>query len=139
MMVVHPESRRRGVGVALMRAALDDLRGLGIASVMLDATPAGRPLYESPRSGPGVRARSPSAIRVATTASAAERLLDGMLARLAGQEACLDLHRGGLLDPAALAPRGLSMRRSLIRMRHGPRGAAGAARSVCASAGPELG
>ena len=47
MMVVHPDFRRRGIGAALMRRALDHLHGIGIASIKLDATPAGRPLYES--------------------------------------------------------------------------------------------
>ncbi|HKQ56376.1 MAG TPA: GNAT family N-acetyltransferase [Candidatus Eisenbacteria bacterium] len=47
MMVVHPEHRGRGIGAALMRMALDHLRGLGVACVKLDATPAGQPLYAS--------------------------------------------------------------------------------------------
>jgi len=29
-----------------MQAALDYLRGVGVATIKLDATPAGRPLYE---------------------------------------------------------------------------------------------
>ena len=47
MMVIHPDHRGQGIGAALMRTALDHLSRLGIASVKLDATPAGRPLYES--------------------------------------------------------------------------------------------
>jgi hypothetical protein len=76
---------------------------------------------------------------VATTAEAAGRLLEGMLARLAAGEVCLDLHRGGMLEAAVLEEHGLSKRRGFIRMRHGPRSDAGIARSVCASAGPEFG
>jgi predicted N-acetyltransferase YhbS len=46
MMLVHPEHQRRGIGTRLMRQALDYLRDRGVACVKLDATPAGRPLYE---------------------------------------------------------------------------------------------
>jgi predicted N-acetyltransferase YhbS len=76
---------------------------------------------------------------VATTVSAVGRLLDGMLARFAAEDVCLDLHRSGLLEPEVLAARGLSKRRSLTRMRFGPRGDAAKAPSICASAGPEFG
>ena len=47
MMIVHREHRRRGLGAALMRLALDYLERRGVATVKLDATPAGKPLYES--------------------------------------------------------------------------------------------
>jgi predicted N-acetyltransferase YhbS len=47
MMVVHPGFRRQGIGLALMRTALDHLRALGVRSIGLDATPAGEPLYQS--------------------------------------------------------------------------------------------
>jgi GNAT superfamily N-acetyltransferase len=43
MMLVHPESRRGGIGTRLMEAALEALAG--DACVRLDATPAGEPLY----------------------------------------------------------------------------------------------
>ena len=46
MMLVHPERRRQGIGTRLMRTALDYLQGCGIACIRLDATPAGRPVYE---------------------------------------------------------------------------------------------
>ena len=46
MMIVDSAFRRRGLGAALMSRALDHLQERGIASVKLDATPAGRPLYE---------------------------------------------------------------------------------------------
>jgi GNAT superfamily N-acetyltransferase len=46
MMIVDPAFRRRGIGEALMRRALDHLDGLGVPTVKLDATPAGKPLYE---------------------------------------------------------------------------------------------
>lgn len=47
MMVVHPDFRRRGMGRVLMQRALDGLMAAGVTCVKLDATPAGRPLYES--------------------------------------------------------------------------------------------
>jgi GNAT superfamily N-acetyltransferase len=46
MVLVEESARGRGVGTALMRGALDFLDGRGVASVRLDATPLGRPLYE---------------------------------------------------------------------------------------------
>jgi GNAT superfamily N-acetyltransferase len=215
MMVVHPEFRRQGIGAALMRLALDYVRGLGIASVKLDATPAGRPLYESlgftveaeverwqgvAHRGASLRSRPPHPPQdaqrillsldqaaygtdrsrllkvliadslggplvvesehglpagyalarqgrtaahlgplIATSGSAASQLLDGMLERLARGNVCLDLHRHGWLEPGTLAERGLSKRRGLVRMSHGLRSDGAATRSICASAGPELG
>jgi GNAT superfamily N-acetyltransferase len=47
MMVIDPDFRGRGIGTDLMRMALDYLNSLGITNIKLDATPAGRPLYES--------------------------------------------------------------------------------------------
>lgn len=46
MMLVHPDQRRCGIGTRLMRHALSHLRGKGISTVKLDATPAGTPVYE---------------------------------------------------------------------------------------------
>lgn len=46
MMLVHPDQRRRGLGTELMQKALDYLRKCTIPCIRLDATPAGRPLYE---------------------------------------------------------------------------------------------
>ena len=46
MMLVHPQHQRRGIGTRLMRQALEYLQGCGVACVKLDATPAGRPVYE---------------------------------------------------------------------------------------------
>jgi len=213
MMVVHPDFRRQGVGAALMRLALAYVHDLGIASVKLDATPAGRPLYESlgfvaeaelqrwqgvarPAGGPKPRRQSAESLQsllaldktafgadrsrllelliveglggpqvvgssrgtaegyaiarqgrtatyigpiVATSAAVVGQLLDGVFARFAGEDVCLDVHGSGLLEPIMLEGRGLSPRRSLTRMRLGIDGAAGAARMVCASAGPEFG
>ncbi|HEU4387697.1 MAG TPA: GNAT family N-acetyltransferase, partial [Blastocatellia bacterium] len=47
MVFVRPEYRREGVGNRLMNAALSYLDEAGVASIKLDATPEGRPLYES--------------------------------------------------------------------------------------------
>jgi GNAT superfamily N-acetyltransferase len=47
MMLVDPDYRRRGLGTRLMRTALEHLERIGVNSIKLDATPAGRPLYES--------------------------------------------------------------------------------------------
>jgi GNAT superfamily N-acetyltransferase len=211
MMIVQPDFRRRGVGAALMRAALDYARGLGVATLKLDATPAGRPLYEalgftpdtelerwqgvvsgdagaapvdraaadtilaldaaafglerprviesliaasatepwvaeSDRGGPeGFGLARPGRLTpyigpiIATNSGTALRLLETMLARFAGREVCLDLHRSGWLARETLAERGLTMRRGLLRMRYGAPHAAGTARAICASAGPEFG
>src|SRR5262249_28834716 len=47
MMLVAPEHRRRGIGRELFSAALDHLCASGVSTVKLDATPAGRSLYEA--------------------------------------------------------------------------------------------
>jgi hypothetical protein len=46
MMLVHPEHRRKGIATQMMELALGYLKTRGIQCVKLDATPAGRPLYE---------------------------------------------------------------------------------------------
>jgi GNAT superfamily N-acetyltransferase len=46
MVLVHPDYRRRGVGTALLQRCLDYLSGRRIRCIKLDATPAGRPVYE---------------------------------------------------------------------------------------------
>lgn len=45
MVLVHPDQRRRGIGSALLRHCIEHLRGRGIGSIKLDATPMGRPVY----------------------------------------------------------------------------------------------
>ena len=47
MMLVDPDYRRRGLGTRLMQTALEHLQRIGVNSIKLDATPSGRPLYES--------------------------------------------------------------------------------------------
>lgn len=47
MVIVDAAVRGRGLGKALMRHALDFLDGRGVRTVRLDATPLGRPLYET--------------------------------------------------------------------------------------------
>ena len=44
LLLVDPAFRRQGIGTRLMRAALDSLDGW--ETIALDATPAGRPVYE---------------------------------------------------------------------------------------------
>lgn len=46
MVLVDPEHRGRGIATSLMRHALEYLAGRGIASIRLDATSLGRPVYE---------------------------------------------------------------------------------------------
>ena len=46
MVLVDPAYRRRGIALNLMQTALDYLRQLGVKTIKLDATPAGRPVYE---------------------------------------------------------------------------------------------
>jgi predicted N-acetyltransferase YhbS len=45
MMMVHPTSRGQGVGGALLRRCVDDLRRRRLRCIKLDATPMGKPLY----------------------------------------------------------------------------------------------
>src|SRR5258705_12655293 len=47
MMLVDVRFRRCGIGRALMSHALEDLDAHGVCTVRLDATPLGRPLYET--------------------------------------------------------------------------------------------
>lgn len=46
MMIVAPDRQHQGIGGQLMRAALDHLITNEVARIMLDASEAGRPLYE---------------------------------------------------------------------------------------------
>lgn len=46
MMLVHPEYRRRGIASALIQTSLDYLNDLNTRCVKLDATPAGKFVYE---------------------------------------------------------------------------------------------
>ena len=46
MMLVHPDFRRRGIARALMLRAIELLRNQGFATIGLDATPLGKPLYQ---------------------------------------------------------------------------------------------
>src|SRR5438128_8489540 len=44
--LVHPDYRRAGFGRALVQQCLDYLRGRGISTIKLDATPLGQKVYE---------------------------------------------------------------------------------------------
>ena len=46
MMLVHPDHRRMGVATRLMKRAIDHLQARGVGTIGLDATDAGRPVYE---------------------------------------------------------------------------------------------
>ena len=46
MMLVDPELRRQGIGRALMQQVISALQSTRVQTIKLDATPAGRPLYE---------------------------------------------------------------------------------------------
>jgi GNAT superfamily N-acetyltransferase len=46
MVLVDPEFRSRGIGTALLERAIQYLDDLKIATIKLDATPQGKPLYE---------------------------------------------------------------------------------------------
>lgn len=47
MVLVDPDHRRRGTATALMKVATEYLSNAGIETIKLDATPAGRAVYES--------------------------------------------------------------------------------------------
>jgi GNAT superfamily N-acetyltransferase len=46
MVLVAPRYRGRGIGTALLKRAIAHLDSRGVRSIKLDATPAGKPLYE---------------------------------------------------------------------------------------------
>ena len=46
MVLVNPEHRRRGIGTKLMKTAMTYLDAAGVTTVKLDATRAGRPVYQ---------------------------------------------------------------------------------------------
>ena len=72
MVLVDPEFRRKGIATALMETALEYLRGRGVRTIKLDATPVGRPVYERL----GFEAET-GLERWAGTGSAPERHLEG--------------------------------------------------------------
>lgn len=46
MVLVHPDHRRRGIGRALLHHCIRSLRERGVRCIKLDATPAGREVYD---------------------------------------------------------------------------------------------
>lgn len=46
MVLVDTEFRGRGIGTRLLEKAIEHLDGVGIGTMKLDATPAGRPIYQ---------------------------------------------------------------------------------------------
>ena len=46
MVIVHPDFRQRGIGRALLEHCISHLRGLGVRCIKLDATPAGKLVYD---------------------------------------------------------------------------------------------
>src|SRR5580700_4974672 len=47
MVLVHPEYRRRGIGRGLLLKCIEHLQARRVRCIKLDATPQGRPVYES--------------------------------------------------------------------------------------------
>ena len=212
MVLVDPEYRRRGIAKCLMQAALEYLRQTEVATVKLDATQDGRPLYEGmgfriesrverwqgiaraggrsncttfsgsvladllaldraafsvdrsrliemliadacvtplmitgvdgSSAGYALARRGRNAVYVgpliARTAQQAERLLDGLLEQLAGNEVYIDLNMEFENGVEILARRGFAKQRDLDRMFYGKE-TSPTSRLVFAIAGPELG
>jgi GNAT superfamily N-acetyltransferase len=46
MVLVDPAFRGRGIGTRLLQKTIEHLDGIGIGTMKLDATPAGRPIYQ---------------------------------------------------------------------------------------------
>jgi GNAT superfamily N-acetyltransferase len=46
MVLVHPDHRRRGIGRALLERCIEHLRGRDVRCIKLDATPAGKQVYD---------------------------------------------------------------------------------------------
>jgi hypothetical protein len=47
MVLVHPDLRRKGIGRALLRHSIGYLQSRGVRCIKLDATPAGKAVYEA--------------------------------------------------------------------------------------------
>jgi GNAT superfamily N-acetyltransferase len=45
MVLVHPQNRRKGIGTALLRKAIDYLKSISVETIKLDATPEGKMVY----------------------------------------------------------------------------------------------
>lgn len=104
MVIVDPGYRRRGIGTALVERTLARLEGC--ASVMLDATAAGRPVYERLGFRPcgAVTRLQTAAVAACAATPRAERL------------AAADLPAAARLDAAALGgERGALLERLLAR------------------------
>jgi len=97
MVLVDPEYRKRGIGKRLMQVALDYLRDINVATVKLDATQQGQPVYE----GLGFKFES----RV-------ERWQG--IARRAGKTDCTSFSRDALADVLALDRDAFSADRSKL-------------------------
>jgi ribosomal protein S18 acetylase RimI-like enzyme len=47
MLLVHPDFRRRGIGTELLKVCIKYLRGRNVRCIKLDATPAGKAVYDA--------------------------------------------------------------------------------------------
>jgi len=214
MMLVDSAHRRRGIATQLMQAGLDHLQAAGITNIKLDATPAGRPLYESLGFRPEIVierwcgiARPSARVKglksfdeadmqrlwefdvaafatnrgallknlvgdslappllaedasgrllgfalsraggkaayigpiVACEETTALTLLDGILAALENENVYLDFHAGFHAGTEALADRGFSKQRDLLRMQYGTKIHPATSALIFGIAGPELG
>lgn len=102
MMIVHPDYRRKGIGAGLMGQAVDYAHGLGIESVKLDATPAGRPLYESLGFAAEAEMERWQGIARPSSSPAPRGHTSGSLQELLALDlAAYDVDRARLLEPLA--------------------------------------
>jgi len=103
MILVHPDYRRRGVGTALLEHCIAYLRGLGVRCIKLDATPAGKLVYD--------RLGFHDEWRLTRWKGWPARLHDGQSAQRTRAWQAQDLDRVHGLDAAAFG----ALRRALLR------------------------
>jgi GNAT superfamily N-acetyltransferase len=103
MILVHPDYRRRGIGTALLEHCIAYLRGLGVRCLKLDATPAGKLVYD--------RLGFQDEWRLTRWKGLPARLREGQTAQRPRAWQAQDLDRVRGLDAAAFG----ASRRALLR------------------------